>query len=118
MKYKKRPVVIDAIQYDGTNVQEIWDAFGAENIYGPTELNDYLIITTLEGDMRCPIGWWVIKGLKGEKYPCDPEVFVMSYEPENQVIVTPATYNITFNPYNSNFPPPPPMHETWIRNKY
>jgi hypothetical protein len=81
-QYRKRPVVIEAVQWGGDNINEIWDAFGASCIHGPTEINpDSLVITTLEGDMRAPKGWWVIKGVLGELYPCAPDVFDATYEP-------------------------------------
>lgn len=77
----KRPIEVEAILWDGTNVNEIWDAFEARNIYGPTEDNiDTLTIATLEGDMFAPKGWWIIRGVEGELYPCKPSVFEASYE--------------------------------------
>lgn len=81
-KFRKRPVVIDAIQWTGTNVDEIWTAFGAGMIYGPTEANpDTLIISTLEGEMSASVGDWIIRGVAGELYPCKPDIFTATYEP-------------------------------------
>ncbi|MEU4225816.1 hypothetical protein AB0F17_16100 [Nonomuraea sp. NPDC026600] len=80
-RFRKRPVEIEAVQWTGDNVNELWDAFSAENIYGPTEKNpDWLIITTLEGDMRANVGDWIIKGVQGELYPCKPDIFEATYE--------------------------------------
>lgn len=81
-RFRKKPVTVEAVQWTGDNVNELWDVFGAENIYGPTEKNpDWLIITTLEGDMRANVGDWIIRGVMGELYPCKPDVFAETYEP-------------------------------------
>lgn len=80
-KFRKKPIVIEAIQFTGDNVSEIWDAFGAADIYGPTEENpDSLVIDTIEGKMKAGVGWWVVKGIEDEFYPCKPEVFAATYE--------------------------------------
>jgi hypothetical protein len=80
-KYRKRPVVIEAVQWNGGNINEVWDAFGAERIYGPTEANpSWIVISTLEGDMRADVGDWIIRGVKGELYPCRNDVFTETYE--------------------------------------
>ena len=80
-KYRKKPVVIEAIQYDGT-VQDIVDFVGLEN----TEMNEEmtkLYIKTLEGNMLVSHGDYVIKGVKGEFYPCKPDIFKKTYEEYN-----------------------------------
>lgn len=80
-KYRKKPVEIEAVQFTGKNINEIWETFSAENIYGPTENNpDRLLIYTLEGTMRAYIGDFIIKGVKGELYPCKPDIFEATYE--------------------------------------
>lgn len=80
-RFRKRPVEVVAVQWTGDNTAELWDAFSAANIYGPTEKNpDWLIMTTLEGDMRANIGDWIIKGVQGEIYPCKPDIFEATYE--------------------------------------
>lgn len=82
-RYRKKPVEIDAIQWTGANIEEIWDAFGAGQIYGPTpDLGrDFLEIDTLEGRMRANNGDWIIRGVKGELYPCRDDIFTATYEP-------------------------------------
>lgn len=81
-EFRKKPVVITAIQWTGDNVNAIWDAFGAECIYGPTETNpDWLLIDTLEGRVRASLGDWVIRGVAGEVYPCRSDIFEATYEP-------------------------------------
>lgn len=76
--YTKKPVTITAVRYDGTNADEIaaWLAtFGA--VADHTE--DGLIIHTWEGLMHAAPGWYVIRGVKDEAYPCEPSIFAMTY---------------------------------------
>jgi hypothetical protein len=49
-----------------------------------------VIVPTLEGDMLAKFGWWIIKGVKGEFYPCDPGVFEATYEPAQARGLCPA----------------------------
>jgi hypothetical protein len=79
--FTKRPISIEAVQWTGDNVDQVWDAFGADGVYGPTpEKNpDQIIITTLEGDMRADVGDWIIKGVTGELYPCKDSIFRATY---------------------------------------
>ncbi|MGG1424384.1 hypothetical protein ABE321_16025 [Bacillus paralicheniformis] len=77
-KYIKKPVVVEAIQYDGT-VQDVVDFAGFKN----TEMNEditKLYIKTLEGDMLVSHGDYVIKGVDGEFYPCKPRIFEKTYD--------------------------------------
>jgi len=77
-KFRKRPVVIDAIQWNGKNVAEV-SAFLA----GSTARFDDsggLKIPTREGEMLASIGDWIIRGIKSEIYPCKPEIFEATYE--------------------------------------
>jgi hypothetical protein len=83
-KFRKKPVVIEAWRFtviDAINPEPIerWCngkvrgmAFGAEN--------RYIQIQTLEGVMEASVGDWIIKGVKGEFYPCKPGIFEMTYE--------------------------------------
>jgi hypothetical protein len=86
-KYRKKPVVIEAMQWDGT-------ASGATPIIdwilsngGTATFDDYdghaavLRIRTLEGDMEVSARDQVIKGVQGEFYPCKPLIFEATYEP-------------------------------------
>lgn len=74
-KYKKKPVIIEAVQWTGENLSEI-DNFvsGNINIKGTS-----LIIHTLEGDMEASINDYIIKGVNGEFYPCKPDIFIKTY---------------------------------------
>ena len=94
MKYRKKPVVIDAIQY--TIVEEIQCKYGVhqesnsmdvatfmqKNIMGVhfDSKGEYINIETLEGTMRADVGDYIIKGVKGELYPCKPDIFNATYE--------------------------------------
>lgn len=81
-RYVKRPIVIEAIQWTGDNLGEIWDAFGAGKICGLTEINPrHLSISTLEGDMRADVGCWILRGHAGELYPCRDDIFRATYAP-------------------------------------
>ena len=84
-KFVKKPVVIEAIQYDGANITEI-ETFVGEKL--PTimasDVDTRLVLPTLEGDMKVSKGDYVIKGIKGEFYPCKPDIFKSTYnEVEN-----------------------------------
>lgn len=83
MKYRKKPVVIDAIQFLGAkNLRAVCDFIGGED--GQTYLcrpPDELRILTLEGVMHADKGDWIIRGVKGECYPCKPDIFEQTYEP-------------------------------------
>ena len=78
MKYIKRPVVVEAIQWDGTNLDEI-KAFAGGNIKKLPEF-PALKVSTLEGPMIASHGDYIIKGIKGEFYPCKPDVFRATYD--------------------------------------
>lgn len=83
MKYRKKPIVIDAMQLpaDGEDVsQELIDFLHAMNEEWETEKGGYLIIKTMEGNMSAKPGDWIIKGVKGEYYPCDSIVFDLTYD--------------------------------------
>ena len=81
MKFKKRPIVIEAEQFipDNPKPGAMFMQFPIQ--FEPTpESRVFLIIPTLEGFHRAEIGDWVIKGIKGEFYPCKPDIFEATYE--------------------------------------
>lgn len=78
MKYRKKPVVIDAIKFTGYNLDEILEFMGVDDVVGKT--TGSLVINTMEGNMTAKIGDYIIKGVKGEFYPCDSEIFELTYE--------------------------------------
>ena len=94
-KFRKKPVVIDAVQWDGTEAclrKTVLPFFGdldklpndgvnVNNGIGFTPPDGTLYIPTLEGNMAASPGDWIIKGIKGEFYPCKPDIFEATYEP-------------------------------------
>ena len=75
-KYRKKPVVIEAIQWIGNNLSEI-DKFIGRTV---DNKETTLVIHTVEGDMEASIGDYIIKGVNGEFYPCKPDIFDKTYE--------------------------------------
>jgi len=74
--YRKKPVVIEAIQWTG-DTHSVVSFMG-----GCAEFDNYSVyIQTLEGEMKASLGDYIIKGVKGEFYPCKPDVFEQTYEP-------------------------------------
>ena len=88
-KFRKKPVVIEAIQWTGKNLREIISFTGLHESarkwsweeYEKVVNNDGLKIFTLEGKMNADINDWIIKGVNGEFYPCKPDIFEKTYEP-------------------------------------
>ncbi|MDA3854650.1 MAG: hypothetical protein PF569_00215 [Candidatus Woesearchaeota archaeon] len=78
-KYRKRPVIIDAEIFDGTDdsVFRIKKLTSANSVFRGDEC---LMIHTLEGEMKGSIGDYIIRGVKGELYPCKPNIFKETYE--------------------------------------
>ena len=84
MRYRKKPVVIEAIQYTGDNIVEIIKfmqecARGDKTRYLRFDAGEYFI-ETLEGKYILSEGDYIICGIKGEFYPCKPDIFEMTYE--------------------------------------
>lgn len=95
MKYRKKPVVIEAFQYDGDLKSSDGEyyvpnwavkAFESGVLYYRSENFPYtppceLYVKTLEGDMHVSVKDYVIRGINGELYPCRPDIFEKTYEP-------------------------------------
>ena len=83
MKFRKKTVVIEAIIWNN-NFDEIYKFMDADNNYGIVGIkngnSDILQIRTLEGVMDANIGDYIIRDVKGEYYPCKPDIFEMTYE--------------------------------------
>lgn len=75
-KYIKKPVVIEAIQFTPLNMEEVEEFVGGD--FGKNE-EGQTVIATLEGAMICSVNDWIIKGIKGEFYPCKPDIFELTY---------------------------------------
>lgn len=78
MKFRAKPCEIEAMKWTGRNVAEIIRFVKNESAI---ITNGVLIIKTLEGDMVASTGDYIIRGLRGEYYPCKPDVFQKKYEP-------------------------------------
>lgn len=76
-KYKTKPCEIEAIQWTGKNIIELLDWGQGKILWNDV---DDLFIDTLEGRMKANINDYIIKGLRGEVYPCKPDVFEKKYE--------------------------------------
>lgn len=75
--WRKKPVVIKAIQYDGDNIDEIKE-FAGDSIV--KVFDGVYSIRTLEGKMMITEGDFIIQGVNGEFYPCKPDIFYATYE--------------------------------------
>jgi hypothetical protein len=82
-RFRKKPVVIDAVQYDGNfrcldyfSISEVSHFIVSKDSEG----NQCIKIPTLEGEMIASIGDYIIRGVQGEYYPCKPDIFKMTYE--------------------------------------
>lgn len=91
MKFRKKPVVIEAEQFKMTEQMAI--DFAAQSplmfIEWPIQHDEngyFLTIPTLEGSHRASDGDWIITGVNGEKYPCKPDIFAKTYEPAGELL--------------------------------
>lgn len=96
MRFRKKPVEIEAVQWTGENLSEVLEFVGRHPRFDEwfssyDSLDDYadlvrragntFKIFTLEGTMTASPGDWIIRGVKGEYYPCKPDIFAATYEP-------------------------------------
>ena len=103
-RYRKLPVEITAIeltQYgDFVRAAQWINDNGGSAVFAPKlsgGQDDHLVISTLEGNMEASVGWFIIQGVKGEFYPCDGEIFKLTYEsveapPEAETVT--GTYSV------------------------
>jgi hypothetical protein len=77
-KYIKKPLIIDAIKWDGENFNEI--VYNFVGIICGLRNDNKLGVDTLEGRMLADVGDYIIRGIKGEFYPCKPDIFEATYE--------------------------------------
>lgn len=78
MKYRKKPVVIEAVQWTGENHAEMCEFIDPEVL--EIKPKEGVVIRTLEGEHHASPGDYIIKGVNGEFYPCKPGIFVKTYE--------------------------------------
>jgi len=81
MKYRKKPVVIDAMQFTSETKDQVFNWITCTRFADFEGDDPVLTITTLEGDMTASLNDWIIKGVQGEFYPCKPDIFEATYEP-------------------------------------
>ena len=77
-KYRKKPVVVEAVLFTGVNFTDIKNFVDSNHLLYAW---DGIYIRTLEGNMLVSAGDYVIKGVNGEFYPCKPDIFEKTYEP-------------------------------------
>lgn len=90
MRYRKKPVVIDAIRWEGGDYKCLndfcghnWGRADAKDETGPPDEENVVVWNIKEKQwLNMPLGHWLIRGLGGELYPCAPDIFAASYEPE------------------------------------
>lgn len=83
MKYRKKPVEIEAIQFEDNSdrILEIAEFMGGDlRVNYEDKDNPYIPIETLEGTMKAHVGDYIIKGVKGEFYPCREDIFEQTYD--------------------------------------
>lgn len=85
LKFKKKPITITALLWDGTNIGDILRWLGAHGGKAKYGADGVLYIKTLEDDNIsfhvCSVGDWIIRGIKGEFYACKPDIFDSTYDP-------------------------------------
>jgi hypothetical protein len=76
--YKKKPIIIEAIKWVGSNLEEVDKFIGGDDRYYYER--KCIVIFTPEGNIRASLGDWIIKGVSNEFYPCKPDIFEKTYE--------------------------------------
>lgn len=81
-KYQKKPAIVEAVQWNGENREEVLDFCNhdGKSRAVATGITRIIVIKTLEGTMEGHVGDYIIKGVKGEFYPCKPDIFRETYE--------------------------------------
>lgn len=85
-RFRKKPVVIEARQLTFQNTADIMVWCGSTKSWSkpPMRAVTGIIVPTLEGQHEAAFGDWIIQGVKGEFYPCKPDIFAATYEPEQE----------------------------------
>lgn len=92
MKYRKKPVIIEAVQFDRSKAEKnvakyypmVTDLASSTTALGVEEREDRFFIYTLEGSMTVKDGDYIIQGVEGEFYPCKPDIFEKTYDVASQ----------------------------------
>jgi hypothetical protein len=88
-RYRKRPVLVEAMRWTGDNFREITD--WADDVWHKE--GDLLVVHTLEGSMTANRGDWIVRGIKGEFYPVRNDIFEATYEAVERETFRPLTPN-------------------------
>ena len=83
-KYRKKPVIVEAVIWTGNNIDEVKE-LAKSAVEHIIFVDNNLYIETLEGNMNVSIGDYIIKGIAGEFYPCKPDIFKQTYETVSMV---------------------------------
>ena len=78
-RYRKNPVAIEAVQFTEDNALECVN-FCNGIFFDRKPEPSFIMIATLEGDMKASLGDYIIKGVNNEFYPCKPDIFAVTYE--------------------------------------
>lgn len=78
MRYVKKPIVIEAFRYGFDEIPD-WCSKNPSVVHCQSLASDHIAIDTLEGEMKAMPGDYIIKGIKGELYPCKADIFEASY---------------------------------------
>lgn len=103
-KYRKKPVIIEAIQWDAS--AETWNELqklGMTDVEPGEMGKECFYINTLEGKMKCEKGDWVIKGVKGEFYPCKPDIFEQTYDKCDSFGVVESLHSVILTTFIKNY---------------
>jgi hypothetical protein len=126
-KYRKKPVMIEALQWDGMNYDEISKFVGSNILHNSKK--ETIEIHTLEGNMTASKGDYIIRGVDGEFYPCKPDVFKKTYEKatsepssgseltEEQKAAVANLFNILFDALFSSFAAKESLRQMFAQNK-
>ena len=79
-KYRKKPVVIEAMKFTDENKNQVFHWITCSVTADFNDGKPIIRIQTLEGVMIAELGDYIIKGVKGEFYPCKPDIFEQTYE--------------------------------------
>ncbi len=79
-KFCKKPVIIEAVQWTGSNIREVLALSRGISSIGEDFVDSTLTIETLEGNMTAILNDWIIRGIQGEIYPCKPDIFDKTYQ--------------------------------------
>lgn len=80
MKYRKRPVTVEAVVWTGYNLDELNGLDGFEE--ASSMIGKELWVMTMEGPLRASVDDYIVRGICGEFYPCKPDIFRATYEEE------------------------------------